>query len=344
MSSRIIRPNGSWTGSNGVKRVSLQEMIVHAESIADFRNLAPLPSNAERLFDKVLLKVGTRRMTLVKDLIANGQVMPIADPLGTMMLYHEKISRTGAAQMSMVPRPRPQNRLPDREGVSVPIYFTTDDFSISARELRASQRAGSPLDTSNLEDAVLHVNETIENAAWNGCGFAVNGNTAYGVLNHPDVNLFQFGTSGELWSASGHSGDDIVQDTLGMIQLLHDAKKYGPYNLYVPTAVMVKLNEDYSATKGEGTILDRLNKITVNDERPIRVRVADFLPAGNVALMEMSNSVMDMVIGQEATVLSWDRDGSGFDRDFMVMACAVPRVKSDYSGNSGIVVGQAGAV
>lgn len=344
MSSRIIRPKGFWTGPNGGKRISLQEMTIVAESLADFRNLAPLPSNAERLFDKTLLKIGTRRLTLVKDLVANGQVKPISDPLGTMTIYQEKINRTGNAQMSMVPRPRQQNRLPDREGVTIPIYFTTEDFSISARELRASQRAGAAIDTSNLEDALLSVNETIENAAWNGPGIAVGGNNVYGVLNHPDVNLFQFGTSGELWSATGHDGNDIVQDTLGMIQMLHDAKRYGPYNLYVPTAVMIKLNEDYSTVKGEGTILDRLQKITVGDERPLRVRVADFLPAGNVVLMEMSNSVMDMVIGQEPTILSWDRDGSGMDRDFMVMACVVPRVKSDYADNSGIVVGQAGAV
>jgi hypothetical protein len=54
--------------------------------------------------------------------------------------------------------------------------------------------------------------------------------------------------------------------------------------------------------------------------------------------MQMTDDVMDVIVGQETIPLSWE-SGNGMERYWMLLAFMIPRVKSDYDGNCGIVVG-----
>jgi hypothetical protein len=71
------------------------------------------------------------------------------------------------------------------------------------------------------------------------------------------------------------------------------------------------------------------------------------MPAGNgatpplgakVALVQMTSDVIDMVVGQYPTVIPWT-SLDGFTIHNLVMAILIPRVRSDYNGDSGIVIG-----
>jgi hypothetical protein len=314
---------------------SLGNVLLTCESIEELRTLAPLPKDAQEMIDRAVVQVGLERLTIAADVMGSGLTFPLSDPLSVMELYWEEESKAGHAQRTMLPDARGERQIADRSGNRIPIYVTLDDFSFNIRTLRAASRAGAPLDTSHVGQATRRVNESIEDAMINGAGIAVAGNSVPGLMNEGNVNTQAY-VDTEAWTHANHSGEDILTDVLNMIDACQSAYHYGPYNLYIPTAYGMEIEKDFkSATSG--TTRERLESIQVGG-RGLRVAVADRLATDRTILVQMTNDVVDMVVGQEPTVVSWE-DGPGWNRYFAVMAFIVPRVKSDYDGNSGICVG-----
>lgn len=299
-------------------------------SVAELRAAAPLPVDTERLIDQAVVKVGRERLTLVSDLLSMGLTYNLPNWLSVPTLYWEKIGEAGSAKRTMVPKARGERQIMDREGQTIPIFCTWDDFSFDVRELAAAERVGAPLDTTHTEQATRNVNEAHEDCALNG-GPTIAGNTVYGILNEPNVNTMNF-SSGEAWTAVAHDGEDILGDVGTMIDGLQADKKYGPYYLYVNAPYGRKLmTTDFKANSAL-TIMQRL------EETGLTVRIADKMPANTVAMVQMTSDVVDIVVGQQPTPVSW-QDGSGWETFFVVLSCLVPRVKADIDGNSGIIVG-----
>lgn len=318
------------TGDTGIPVRGLESGLYRHGSIAEFRAAAPLPVDAQRMIDNAVIRVGMERLTIVADLINAGLVFPLPNWLAVPTIYNERVGRGGHARRTMVPKARGERFVLDREGTTIPVYATWADFSFDIRSLLTAQRSGVSLETSHVEAATRAVNEAFEDQALNGLGFTIDGNTADGILTNP-VNAFQY-TGGEAWDAVGHTGEEILSDVLGMIDMAQDDFYNGPYMLYVPRSYWAKLALDYkSATSG--TILQRINELG-----NVRVKQADMLPANRTVLIQMTSNVIDVVLGQTPTTLSWE-DGPGLERFFMVLGCAVVRIKQDYNGGSGIVVG-----
>lgn len=313
----------------------LSSALLRCNSIAELRALAPLPDEAQRLIDNAVVNVGLSRLTIAADVMAAGLTFPLADPLSVMELYWEKQNKVGHAQRTMLPNVRGENQMLQRTGERIPIYATMDDFAFNIRVLRAAERAGVPLDTSHVEQAVRRVNEAIEDSIINGAGIQVGGNSAPGLLNAPNANTENF-IDAESWTAANHSGEDILADVLELIEAAQQDKKYGPYNLYVPTAYDLKLNNDFKANSDK-SIRSRLEELVVGG-RNLVIKGADMMPADTVVLVQMTSDVVQMIVGQEPTVISWE-DGPGWERKFAVLAFMVPRVRDDYDGQSGIVIG-----
>lgn len=309
--------------------------LIKCGSIEEFRAAAPLPKDAQEAVDNTVIQVGLERLVIVQDLIAEGLTYPLSNWLSVLELYWEKISKAGHAVRTMTPGTRGENQLQDRSGERIPIYATIDDFMFNIRILLAAERNGAPLDTSMVSQATRRVNESIEDAAINGAGIQIGGNSVPGLLNAPNAATQAY-VDNEAWTAAGHSGEDILTDVLNFIDALQANKKYGPYNLYVPTLYGTKLVEDFKANSDK-TIQQRLEEIVVGG-RPLRIRVADQLPANRTALVQMTNDVVDVVMGQEPAPISWE-DGPGWNRMFAVLACIVCRFKDDYDGNSGVCLG-----
>lgn len=304
-------------------------------SIPTLRSLSPLEEDAQRVIDKAVVRVGLERLTIVRDVLAAGLTYPLSDPLSVMELQWEKISKTGGAQRTMLPSSRGENQLPDRTISRVPIYLTTDDFHMNIRTLKMSERLGTPLDTSLVEEATRRVNEGIEDAMINGAGVTVEGYTTPGLLSGASQNTYNY-TGNEAWDNSGHTGEEILTDVLAMIDKLIADKYYGPYNLYIPTLYGTKLMQEFK-TNSDKSIMMRLKEITAGG-RALNIEVADRLPANTTVLMQMTSNVVDIIDGQRPVVVPWTSP-DGFTLFWMVMAIMVPRIKSDYDGNSGIVVG-----
>ena len=307
-------------------------------SIPALRALSPLQEDAQRAIDRAVVRVGLDRLVIAADLLAAGLTYPLPNALSVMELQWEQVSKSGGAQRTMSPAARGEHQLQARRPKRIPIYLTTDDFSVGIRFLQASQRIGAPIDTSLVEDATRRVNEAIEDATINGAGIAVDGNQTPGILNAPNVNTYSYGgASGkEAWDHADKTGQQILDDVLAMVAVLQANKKFGPYNLYVNTAYDNKLNKNF-VENYPTTIRQRLEQVVVGG-RNLVVRAADKLPAHRTVLMQMTSDVIDMITGLSPTVIPWT-SADGFTLYWMVMAIMVPRVRDDYEGNSGIVVG-----
>jgi len=344
--SRALAETGEWS-IHAMRKPGFRMMASVEKGLGEFRAAAPLQDKAQVLIDKAVVEVGLQRLTFVADLLAAGLTYTLTDPLSVSQLEWNSTNKVGAAQRTMSPAARGENKMPIVTPNRLPIYLTTDRFEIDIRTLKMSQRVGTPLDTSLVKQCTRAVNEAIEDAAINGAttldGQDLNdaGYTAPGLLNAPNAETQNL--TAAAWTTVP-VGATVYAEVQAMIKKLQDNKKYGPYRLYVGTQVGNALDADYStATTTITTIRQRLLQI----EALQAIRVADLMPAGNgaapsignkVALVQMTSDVIDVVVGQQPTVIPWT-SLDGFMINNLVMAIMIPRVRSDYNGDSGICIG-----
>ena len=343
---RALTEAGGWS-VEAMRRPGFRMMEAVEDEYRQFRSLAPLQDRAQVALDKAVVEVGLQRLTFAADIMAAGLTYPLGDPLSITQLEWNSVSKVGAAQRTMTPSARGENKLPILTPNRLPIYLTTDKFELDIRTLKMSQRIGTPLDTALVKQCTRAVNEAIEDAAINGTTtldgqeLKVAGYSAPGLLNAPNAEAQNL--TAAAWTTVP-VGATVFTETQAMIKKLKDNKKFGPYRLYVGTQVGDALDADYnSGSANPITIRQRLLQI----EGLQAVRVADMMPAGNgaspsignkVALVQMTSDVIDMVVGQTPTVIPWT-SLDGFTIHNLVMAIMIPRVRSDYDGNSGICIG-----
>ena len=92
-----------------------------------------------------------------------------------------------------------------------------------------------------------------------------------------------------------------------------------------------------------GDILAKADKMTMAYSLELRVpfldiKVADFLTADNVVLVQLQSDTVRIVNGMGVKVVQWDVDG-GMAVNFKVMAIIVPQLRADQSGRCGIIHG-----
>ena len=316
-------------------------------SIPAMRALSPLSDKAQVMVDKAVVDVGLERLAFVADLMAEGLTYDLPDPLSITQLEWDQESKVGGAIRVMSPAARGENSLTDRKHLRLPIYCTLDEFSLDIRTLKTSERVGQPLDTSLIKQKTRRVNESIEDAGINGATTAdgqnlfVAGYGAPGLVNAPSAQAYNLTADWTGANTIGTTGPAMVNDVLAMIALAQADLKYGPYNLYLGTKAGLLIEGDFKVNT-MGTIRNRLEEITVGG-RPLRIRIADRMPqlqtgGPQCALVQMTSDVVEIVNGQPPTVIPWT-SLDGFQLKWIVMAIMIPRVRADYNGNSGIVLG-----
>lgn len=341
---RALQETGGWSVT--AMRAPGFRSLEQVES--EFRALAPLADKAQVVIDKAVLSVGMDRLVVAADIMAAGLTYNLTDPLSVTQLEWSSMNKIGAAQRTMSPSARGENKLPVVLPSRLPIYLTTDGFEIDIRTLKMSQRVGTPLDTTIVEQCTRSVNEAIEDATINGAttidgqDLQVGGYKAPGLLNAPNAETQSL--TAAAWTTVP-VGSTVFSEVQLMIGKLQANKKFGPYHLYVGTQIGNALDSDYNSTNNaQGlTIRQRLLQI----EALKAIRVADLITNGNGAspsvgnkavLVQMTRDVVDMVVGQSPTVIPWT-SLDGFTIHNLVMAIMIPRVRSDYNGDSGVCIG-----
>ena len=281
-------------------------------------------------FDTAVVQAAQLRLRGVADLLSRGLTYNISNGLGTTVLEYEDMSDFEDAQVSMDAITRGRKDRVEFDLNYLPLPIIHHDFSINARVLAASRTLGRPLDTTQAELAARKVAEKLESMLFTGLStFTYGGGSLYGYIDFPYTNAVNLAKS---WSAAGTTAAEILTDVFNMKQASINARHYGPFVLYVPTGYEVTLDHDYDTTRGN-TIRQRILALEGIDD----VKVADFLTADNVLLVEMNSETVRMVNGLKVTIVEWESEG-GMMHHYKVMAIMVPQLRADQYDRCGITL------
>ena len=291
-------------------------------------NAATLRKDEWKQYDTAILKAAQLRLNVVKDIMGAGLVYRIGNGLGKTVLEYEDQSDVSEAEISMDGVTRGDNDRVVFDIKYLPLPIIHKSFQITARVLAASRERGDPLDTTNAELASFKVAEKVEEITVAGSStYTFGGGTVYGLEDAPNKNTVTLSTN---WDASAKTGAQIVDDVKSMKQASINARHYGPWVLYVPTAYETVLDSDYNATRGN-TIRQRILEI----DGITAVKVSDKLTANTVILVQMTSDVVRMVEGLPLQTVEWQSEGNMIFH-YKVMTILIPQVRYDQNSRSGI--------
>jgi uncharacterized linocin/CFP29 family protein len=296
-------------------------------------NAALLQYDEWKDIDRTVIEVATQRLVGIGDLQSRGLTHPLGSIGQTISLWDKSSDMTQAdVDMSGVTEGEEDTPAFDTDQVPVPVVHKS--FRVNLRRLEASRRFGESIDVMASSIASRLVAERSEQMLFGGSPIQVEGGVIYGYTNHPDRTPVTMDT---VWTSA--TPQEIVQDVQAMLQAARNDRHYGPFCMYIPGGYETRLDDDYLVgDAGEGitvttkTIRQRILELQGISE----IKVADFLTANNVILVQMTRDVVDLAVAQDITTVQWSTNG-GMTERFKVMAIWVPRLKSDYDGRSGIV-------
>lgn len=280
--------------------------------------------------DRSVIEVATDRLTGVADLIARGLTHPLGSVGLTISLWERSSDMTGAdVSMSGVTEGE-EDRI-EFDYAQVPVPIIHKDFRVNFRHLEASRRMGASIDVTQSAIAARAVAEKSEDMLFVGDStIKVDNSQIYGYTTHPDRNTIDLT---ETWTNSGKTGAEILTDVQAMLAAARADRMFGPFTMYIPGEYEGVLDNDYNPnTSDTRTVRERIMKLG----GIVEIKVADRLPNHNVLLVQMTRDVVDMAIARDVTTVQWDSRG-GMQEHFKVMAVWVPRIKSTFDGQSGIV-------
>jgi hypothetical protein len=303
-------------------------MLVRANSDSALRSNATLQVREWILLDTTVINVARRHLIGIQDLISMGLTYPVADAMGVTRVEWQKISTMTAAEVSMSGNSDTPNTRQEYNTDAIPLPIIHKEFQINIRHLASSRRLGVSLDVTQAALCGRLVSEQIETMLFLGTTVLGSNTPIFGYTTA--VNRAT-GSVTASWATTA-TGPQQVTDVLAMIQKLKDNNMYGPYGMYVPSAVFTRMGNDYvSNAVAINTILARLMAIPGISF----IKESKDLTASNIILVQLTSDVVDLVDGMQPTTVQWDSPG-GMITNFKVMAIIVPRMKSDYVGQSGI--------
>ncbi|MCH8815567.1 MAG: encapsulin, partial [Chloroflexi bacterium] len=226
--------------ANGSMTVA-QRLLASGMNVNCLRTNATLQKDEWLVLDRAIIDVAQNRLRVYRDVIERGLVLALTNGLGKTVLESENVGDMRRAQVSMDGVTVGENDAVNYETVGIPLPFIHKDYTISIRKLNASRNEGEALDTTQARLSTRKIAEEQELMLLNGFGITTATYTIYGYTNFPQRNTV---TLVKDWDDVTITGANIVADVLAMKQALIDAKFFGPYALYIPTAYETPLDEE----------------------------------------------------------------------------------------------------
>lgn len=305
--------------------------------LANYQAMPALNANAGTLrqyewkqLDEAIVPIAESRLNGINDLVSRGLVYNLGNAMGTTVLESHTVSDAMEADLTMDAITKSKGDRPVFGTIYLPVPIIHVDYQINARVLAASRSLGNPLDTTSAERAARKVAEKLENMLFTDTSYSYGGGTIYSYLNMPGINT----SSVTSWIASAKTGAQIVKDVADMKALNMADGFYGPYVLYVGTAIDTVLDLDMSSSYPGVSIRDRIMKIaSISD-----VKTVDTLPAKTILLVQMTSDVVRLVRGMGIQNVQWSTEGN-MVTNYKVMTIQVPQIRADYNGKVGICKG-----
>lgn len=279
--------------------------------------------------DQAVVEAAKTRLVGVQLLQQRGLVQRLGG-IGTLVSQWNVTSAMNAANVNMTGQSKGEQDIPDSMVKNVPVPVIFKEFTIGARTLAASRRLGDGLDVTGAYEAARVVAEMQEEMLFNGYDLTFNGGTLYGLTTHGDRNTD---------TATNYGGGDwgtianVEKTIAGMIGKANSDGFYGPFGIF---ASPTQFNQAALVYYTDGSGQTPVQRILASMPNVASFQMAPNLTDGVVVLVELSRNVIDWAEALPIQTLEW-ASGDGMVSHFKVMAVCAPRVKADYSGNSGVV-------
>lgn len=303
-----------------------ERLLNNGMDIGKLRNNDTLLYDEWKQLDTAVVTAFKQRTVGVKDLMSRGLSYTFNGMAKTVLAW-QRASDTNPAELAMDGVTKGVKDRPTYDINYLPLPIIFKDFSYSVRELNESRNGNMPLDTTTAELASMQVAEKVEEILFTGASaYTFGGGSIYGYTDFPNRNTVSLGTA---WDSD--SGSNIIADVIAMKQASINDRCYGPWVIYIPTGYETVMDEDYANNYGK-TIRQRILEIDGIQD----VKVADFLTANNVLMVQMTSNIVRMVEGLSIKPIQWESDG-GMRVNFKVMTILVPQLRADKTGKSGII-------
>lgn len=279
--------------------------------------------------DRTVINAAVDRLVGVSDLISKGLVHNLGS-IGLTVSQWDRVSDMDEANISISGITKGAEDTPEFDPQSVAIPIVHKDFRLNLRRLEASRILGESLDVTAGSLAGRLVAEKSEDMLFGGSTVKVGDASIPGYLTHTNRNTVDMSKQ---WTDATKTGAEILADVQNMLAAARGDNYYGPFTLYIPGEYEGVLDNDYDTTTATGrTIRERLLQLSGIQE----IKVVDRLSNHNVILVQLTRDVIDLAKAQDVTTVQWEVEG-GMQVRFKTYAVWAPRIKSDFSGKSGIV-------
>lgn len=282
--------------------------------------------------DTAIVQAAVQPLNITRELQQRGLVRRLGD-IGVLLAQYSTIGEMTAAEANLRGHSSVEKDLAQYGIASVPVPIVHKEFELDARMLASSRRMGNGLDVANGAAAARVVAEKVEDMVINGdTGINLNGNTIYGLTNHPNRNTD---------TATNYGGGDwgtinnVTGTIAGMISAAQADGYYGPYGVF---ASNTQYNQAALAFYTDGSGQTPLQRVTMMNQ------IEFFLPSaqlsdGAIVLLQLTRDVVELAYVDmywPVTNLEWTSGDSLLHR-FKVMTVFAPIVKAAANGRSGIV-------
>ena len=220
---------------------------------------------------------------------------------------------------------------PLAELTGVPLPIIHKDAIIPARTLAVSRQGNMPLDTTFIRQATVKVAQEVEKMVVGvGIGYSYAGYNIWGYTNFPGRITVELTDPDDVsWEPQ-----ILIDELIEMRQALRDAGFQGPYKIYLGSRWDSRIDKDYSETKGDNTLRDRILKL----DGISGLSTLDYLQNNEIIMLEMTPRVARAIVGMPMTTMQWEEMG-GLKIRIKVMTIMVPEIRQDFYEEAGIAHG-----
>ncbi len=277
--------------------------------------------------DAAVISMVKLRLNGIQDLRDNNLVQPLGG-LGTMVSQWNVASEKPLATVSMDGRTKGNRDRVDKKLYGVPVPIIHDEYEIGARELEASRRLGDALDTTEAQESAATVAETLEDMYFNGnTGIVVGGSGVYGLTT---LSGRLTGTAASFGGGDFGTISNILPTFTGIMAGLAARRYYGPFGFYLANTQYFQMLAFYTDGSGQTALARVLQLPQIKFVKP-----SDHLADGYLTGVQLTKNVVDLATALDVTNREWT-SGDEMSLNYKVLMAAVPRLKVDYAGYTGI--------